>query len=137
MPEDIMENVRLLEVVELIGPPDEVSRREASIGEMLEEHFVRNQSRNGNDLPPCVLHQHLTQAAEVGNRVGSDRQGTHALHELVASAAGQQLRLALEQCLPHGMLLGGVFVPVLVDGPIRPFRASGFAGGRSVFRDFY
>jgi len=58
------------------------------------------------------------------------------LHELIAGAAGQQLRLALEKRFPHGMLLDGVLVPALIDGPIRALGASSFACCGSVLRDF-
>jgi hypothetical protein len=56
----------------------------------------------------------------------------NALHELVAGAPGQQLRLPLEQGFPHAVLLGRVLLPALVDGPARPLGRAVLAGRQAM-----
>jgi hypothetical protein len=69
VPEDVVEDVRLLEVVELVRLADEVAGREAPVREVLEEHFVGHQPRHGDDLPSGALHQDVGEAAEVRDPV--------------------------------------------------------------------
>ena len=57
MAENVVENVRLLKIVELFFRPDEGARREAAIGEMVEEHLIRHQFRHGHDTPAGQLFQ--------------------------------------------------------------------------------
>src|SRR5260221_4249592 len=135
MAEDVVEAVGLVEVVELIALADELARREAPIGEMFEEHLVGNEARYRDNLPPGMLHQHFAQLSEVRDLVGADRQVAHPLHELLAGAALEQLCLTLEQRLPDGMLVGSIFLPALIDGPVGPLVPPDLAGRGSVFRD--
>src|SRR3546814_7146934 len=44
MAKDIMEHVRFLQIVKLVGTADEIARYESPIGEMVEKHFVGNQA---------------------------------------------------------------------------------------------
>src|SRR4051812_21829836 len=128
--EHIVEHVGLFDVVELAGLADELARGEAAVGEMLEEHLVRNQARHGDDLPAGALAEDVGQAPEVGDRIGADRQPLHAVDKLVAGAARQQPGLALEERAPDRVLGARVLVPCLIDRPVRAFRAH--AGRRAV-----
>src|SRR5262249_19730893 len=101
---------------------DEVACREAAVGEVVKEDFVRYQPRHGNDLPAGALGQYLAEPPEIGDLVGGHGQQPHALNELITSAARRQPAPALKQCPPDGMLGGGVGVPILVDGPVRVCR---------------
>src|SRR5260370_14551573 len=135
MAEDVVEDVGVLEVVELSALADELACREAPIGEMFEEHLVGNEARYRDDWPPGMLHRDVAQPSEVRDLVGADRQVAHPLQELLAGTAGEQLRLTLEQRLPDGMLVGSIFLPALIDGPVGPLGPPGLAGLGSVFCD--
>src|SRR6476646_5610982 len=121
--EHIVEHIGLFDVVELAGLADELAGREAAVGEMLEEHLVRNEARHGDDLPAGALAEHVGQPPEVRDRLGADRQPLHAVDELVTGAARQKPGLALEQRAPDRVLGAGVLVPRLIDRPVRAFRA--------------
>jgi hypothetical protein len=71
--EYVMENVRFFEVVELLGLADEVAGGKTAVRQVIEEHIIRNQPGNGDDLPASVFHQHVAEAPEVGDLVGADR----------------------------------------------------------------
>src|SRR4051812_3442285 len=128
--EHIVEHVGLFDVVELTGVADELAGGEAPVGEMLEEHLVRDQARHGHDLPAGALAEHVGQPPEIRDRIGADRQPLHAVDELVAGAARQEPGLALEQRAPDSVLGARVPVPGLIDRPVRAFRAH--AGRRAV-----
>jgi hypothetical protein len=51
MAEDIVEDVRLLQVVQLVGLADELAGGEAAVGQVVEEHLVGDQPRNGDHGP--------------------------------------------------------------------------------------
>src|SRR5262245_48135310 len=102
---------------------------------MFEEHLVGDEAGYRDDLPPCMLHQHVAQPSEVRDLVGADRQVAHPLHELLAGTAREQLRLTLEQRLPDGMLVGSIFLPALIDGPVGPLGPPALTGRGSVFCD--
>ena len=114
-----MEDVRLLQVVELVRATDEVARREAAVGQVVEEHVVRHQPRHGHHAPAGEGAQLLGQRLEVGDAGPVQIEGVQPLQEGVAGAAGQHLRLPLVERHPGGVLLGGVGVPPLRDGPVR------------------
>ena len=58
MAEEIMENVRLDEIVEFVGAPDPPGHREPPMGEMVEEDIVRDEPRHGDQLPSGRARQH-------------------------------------------------------------------------------
>ena len=49
--EDVVEDVRLLQVVQLAGVADEPAGGKAPVGQMLEEHLVGHQAGHGHDAP--------------------------------------------------------------------------------------
>ena len=128
MSEDVVEDIRFLDVIELVGSADELPGGEAPVGEMLEEDFVGDKSRHSDDSPAGALLQVVAQAAKIGDVCGVDGEVAHPLDELVAGSAGQKLALLLEQGLPDAVLFRRVAVPALVDGPIRADRTARFAG---------
>lgn len=67
MAEHVVENVRLLQIVELIAPADEVARNETTIGEVIEEHVVGHEAGHRHNLPAGRLHQPFGQFLEIGN----------------------------------------------------------------------
>ena len=47
MAEDVMENVRFLQIVELFGRTNEIARGETPVREMIEKHIVWNETKAG------------------------------------------------------------------------------------------
>jgi hypothetical protein len=70
MAEDVVEDVGLLQVVELVGPADELAGREAPVRQVVEEDLVGHQAGHGHHLPAGGLHQHLAEGLEIGDAVG-------------------------------------------------------------------
>jgi hypothetical protein len=118
MAEHVVEDVRFLQIIELVGPADEIARDEAAIGHMIEEHLVGHQPGHRDDLPAGQLHQPFGQLLEIGNAGLRQLEHVEPAQIGLRRAAGEQLRLALEQRVPHRMLLGGVMRPVLRDRPV-------------------
>src|SRR5215468_11255237 len=77
--------------------------------------------------PVCFINTSLSRRKS-GIWVGADGQVAHPLHELLAGAAREQLRLTLEQRLPDGMFVGRIVLPALVDCPVGPLGPPGLAG---------
>ncbi len=120
MAEDVVEDVRLLDVVELAGLPDELPGGEPAVGEVVEEDLVRHQRGHGHDAPAGELLELVGQTREIGDAFGDEIEGFQARQELVTGAPGQHLRLTLVQCLPDTVLRCIVAFPMLVDGEIGP-----------------
>ena len=131
MAKHVVEDIRHLQVIQLLRPADELPGREAPVRQVLKKHLVGHQPRHRHHLPAGVLRQHVAQALEVGNLVGADGQGLHAGDEGVACPAGQQPALALKQGLPHRVVGGAVVLPALVDGPVGARRWGVVAHGAS------
>ena len=63
--EDIVEHVGLLDVVEGLAGADEITGREAAVGEVPEEHMVGNQHRNRHHRPAGQPAKFFRKAAEI------------------------------------------------------------------------
>ena len=131
--EHVVEDVRLLEVVELVRLADEVAGREAPVREVLEEHVVGHQARHGDDLPAGALHQDVGEAAEVRDLVRADRQVAHAVRRSRRrhgrAAAGSVARTASSR--PRARPRCSC-VPALVDGPVGSVGHRRVVGGMAV-----
>src|SRR3546814_4422509 len=101
MAKDIMEHVRFLQIVKLVGTADEIARYESPIGEMVEKHFVGNQAWHRHHSPSSGTHQPFRQFFKVRNtRLGKAKHVQPAQIRL-ACAAGQQCALPREQPVPR------------------------------------
>src|SRR5438270_10000676 len=69
MAADVMENVRFLDVVELIAAADEAGRREAAAGEVREEDVIGDETGHGYEPPPGGAVEDIAQAPEIGNPI--------------------------------------------------------------------
>ena len=118
MAEHVVEDVRLLEIVELRALADEVAGREAAVAEMLEEDVVGDEPRHRHHRPAGAAEQPLVQLAELGHAGMAEAQDLEALLERVHGAAGERLLLAREQQVPDRMLLGAERLPILGHGPV-------------------
>ena len=118
MAEHIVKDIRLLQIIELVRAANEIAGHETPIGQMIEEHIVRYQPRHRHDLPARRRHQPFVEFGEVRNTWLGQLQHVQPLQELLRSAPRQHGALAREQLVPGGMLLRGISVPTLRDGPI-------------------
>ncbi|TXT44701.1 MAG: hypothetical protein FD139_2132 [Methylocystaceae bacterium] len=119
MPEDVMEDVGLLQIFELRLRANEGAGRKAPIGEMIEEGVVRNQPGHRNDAPAGHGPQSSAKIRELRNAGARQFELLLRRQELVAGPAGQERRLAGEQPVPTIVLLIAVGGPVLIYRPVR------------------
>ena len=115
MAEHVVKDVGLFDVVELVGAADELARGKTPVGQMIEEDRIRHQRRHRHDAPARRFLERIREPLEVWNPVGCEFELAHAVQEFFAGAAGQDLRLMLEQCTPDAVFLDAVTLPVLVD----------------------
>src|SRR5947208_1485334 len=118
MAADIVEDVGLLEVIELIAPPDEAGRRKAAAGEIGKENLVRNQAGHRDDPPAGRGVEHFAQSSEIGDPVRGDPERAEPAEKLTTGAADQQPLLAFEQQPPDRVLFLAVILPILLDRKI-------------------
>jgi hypothetical protein len=118
VPEHVMEDVRLLQIIDLLGRADEAARHKGAVCQMAEEVRIGHQARRGDHLPAGQLLEPLGQFVEVGNARLGHAQDIEALEEGRTDPPRQHLRLSLEECVPHGVFSGCVAPPVLRDGPV-------------------
>ena len=126
MAEDIMENIRFLQVVELCFRADESARREAAIGQMIEENLVWHQFRHGHNAPSRDCLKPVRQLLHVRYSRGREFQRCHGVQRRLAGPFARHLLLATKQPVPpvvFGRRIGG---PILID------RKIGRAGGTGV-----
>ncbi len=112
---DVVEDVRLLQVVELVAMPDETGRGEAPAGEKRKKHVVGNQPRHRDDAPPGHPVEDVAEAAEIGNPACGNPKALQPIEIFPTGAARQQALLALEQQAPDRVLVLAVIPPVLLD----------------------
>ena len=120
MAEDVVEYVRLLQIVELLRGSDEVAGGKAAVGEVGEEHVVWHEAWHGDHLPACHGAKFFGEFEEVGDTCAVQIQRVEAVEEGVAGAAGQQGRLALVECQPGLVLFLCVARKTLIDCPSHP-----------------
>ncbi|MNR10298.1 hypothetical protein D3C85_1265430 [compost metagenome] len=133
MAEHIVEAVRLLEVVQLLGLAHPPAGREAPVGQVLEEHLVRHQARHGHHLPARGAHQRLVELVEFGHAVALHAQRGQPLQKLVADPALQHRGLAVVELAPDGVVGAGVAVHWLGDGEVGTQFVAGQQAGLELF----
>jgi hypothetical protein len=119
MAEDVMEDIRLLQIVELIGRADEGAGRKTPIRQMLEEHRVGHEARNGDHAPAGESQQPVRHALEVRDAGPAQVERLEPAEECVAGPLRKNLRLPVVKRQPDGVVFGRVAVPPLRDGPVR------------------
>ena len=119
MPEDVMEDVGLLQIFKLRLRANECPGGKAPIGEMIEEGVIGNQPGHRNDAPAGHRPQSAAQIRELRNAGARQFELLLRLQEFVAGPSGQELRLAGEQPVPAIVLLVAVGGPVLIYRPVR------------------
>ena len=66
MAEQVVKNVRFLQIVELARLADELAGGEAAIGHVLEEDVVGHHAGHGDDAPAGLLFHDVAQPLEIG-----------------------------------------------------------------------
>ncbi len=130
MAADVVKDVRLLQVIELVAPPDEAGRREAARRQVGEEHIVGHEARHCDNSPAGGAIEDVAEPPEIrdaavglqptGLSRGRDAEALQPVEIFAAGAACQQPLLAFEQEPPDGVLVLGIGRPVLLDRVIRP-----------------
>ena len=115
MTEQVMEQVRLLDVLDLVGTPDPPGHREAPVGQVVEEIQFRQQPLDTHQRPAGGLAQDFVEFTETGDAVAAHAHRVLRGQEGLAGAAGQQRPLARVQLAPDPVVGGVVVVPGLVD----------------------
>jgi hypothetical protein len=118
MAEHVVENVRLLKIIELIRPTDEIARDEAAIGEMVEKDLVRHQPRYRDHAPAGQRAEPLGQFLEIRNARPGQPQDIEPAQIGLARPAAKLCGLTGEQSIPGAMILRAIMRPVLRDGPV-------------------
>lgn len=115
MPEQVMEQVRFGDVVDLLGAADPPGHREAPVGQMLEEIQLRQQALHADQGPAGGRLQHRIERIEARNVGLAHAHCILCLQEFVAGAVHQQRALAAIQGAPGGVVVGAVALPRLLD----------------------
>src|SRR5207342_601213 len=113
MAENIVEAVRLLQIVEAVGRSDEVADRETELGQHGEKGIVRHQPRNRDAMPAGQPRQPLVEPVEIRNPRFVQPKLWNALQERGDNPRAEIRHLPREQAVPHAMLFRSEMVPVL------------------------
>ncbi|MNO70328.1 hypothetical protein D3C76_612070 [compost metagenome] len=104
MAEDLVEDVRLLQVVQLFRGADEGGDRELLAGQQFEEGLEGNQRRHPGDAPAGGGLQHLVDFAQLRDAVVGQAELLDAVEVLLTGAALDHFQLAGDQGVPDLVL---------------------------------
>lgn len=113
--EQIVEQIRFGNVVELFGLADPPRDREAPVGQVIEEHLIGQQTFDADDFPAGARLQHCIQIIELRDRAGAHAEARLIAEEFAAGAVFQNLALAAEQRRPHLVVGARIARPRLFD----------------------
>ena len=115
MAENIVEDIRLLEIIHLRFRADERAGRKALIGEMVEEHLVRHKPVHRHDAPAGQFFETGAELFHVRNAMVRKLKLAERRREFIAGAARQHFSHPREQPVPAFVLVGGIGCPILID----------------------
>ncbi len=115
---DVVEDIRLLQIVHLLRLADPPGDGKAPRRKMGEEDLVGDEAGHRHDLPARRLGQGLAQALEAGDALLGDAEARQPVEELVAGSALQRLGLTLEETPPDRVIGGGIALERLVHGVV-------------------
>ena len=119
MAENIVEHVGFLQIIQLIGSPDEIARDKAAVGKMIEKNLIRHKPRHRHDLPAGCRHQSFVEFGIIGNARLGELENLDTFQERACRPSRKHRRLARKQPIPHIMFGLGKARPILRDCPIR------------------
>ena len=101
--EDLVEDVRFLQVVQLLGLADEGGDGKLLAGQQLEEGLERDQRRHSRHAPASGGFEHTIDLAELRNALQRQAELFDTVQILLAGAVLDPLQLASDQGVPHLM----------------------------------
>ncbi|MDT4857994.1 hypothetical protein FQZ97_924400 [compost metagenome] len=104
MAEDLVEDVRFLQVVELFRGADEGGDRKALAGQQLEEGLEGDQRRHHGDAPAGGGLQHLVDLTELGDAVMGQAELLDAVEVFLARTPLDHFQLPGDQGMPDLVL---------------------------------
>ena len=120
MPEDIVEDIGLLDVIELLTRADEVAGGKPTVGEVVEEHLIGDQHRHRHHGPAGERTELFIESTELGDAAASEVEPLQPLHERAAGTPREQRHLPRIEIVPDAVFGGGVVAlgglqPVLTE----------------------
>ena len=115
MAEEVVEHVRLDEIVEFVLVADPARYRKPAVRQMIEEHVVGNEPGNRHELPPGRRTENGIGVLEARDAVGAIEPGK-TITERGTGVAGDKTHLARMEAAPAIVHLRGIGIPVLADG---------------------
>src|SRR5579875_2119862 len=113
--EHVMEDVRLWGVLHGLAVAQPGRGRKLPRREHLEEGIRRQKSADWGGIPACERPEAAIYLGKIRNRVLAQADLHEAIQILLAGMLAKLRHAAAYQLLPHGMLLGGIRAPVLLD----------------------
>ena len=118
MAEDIVENVRLLQIIKLRLRADEGTSRKPPVGKVIEEYLVRHQFSHRHDSPAGDVLEPVGQFLHLRNTRSREFQRRHRIERRLAGTAFRHVALAAEQSVPPVVFDRRIGGPVLSDSEI-------------------
>src|SRR5690606_17227186 len=106
--EQLVENVRLLQVIQLLEGTEKGGNREAFAGQQFEKRLKGDQRRYPGHLPDGGATQYTVDLIELRNAFARQGQLCDTVEIILAGASFDQSQLTLNQCLPDLMLGIGI-----------------------------
>ena len=119
MAEHVVKHVRFLQIIQLVRLADEIARRKAPVGKMIEKHRIGHQARHRHHLPAGQRHQFIVQPGKIRHAGPRQVEPLQSIEKLRRHPTGQQPGLPIEQMIPHTVINGGEMFPILRNGPVR------------------
>ncbi|MCY1176610.1 hypothetical protein D9M73_168890 [compost metagenome] len=108
MTEDLVENVRLLQVIKLFAGPNKGRHRKLLAGQQFEKGLEGNQCGNPGNLPAGGFTEDLVDFAELRNAVVGQTEFFDTVQVLLARTPFDHFQLTSDQRVPHRVFFGGV-----------------------------
>ena len=124
--EDLVKDIRLLQVVELITAPDKGGHRKLAVGQQGEEAIERDKRRHRRHRPAGRRLQDGVDLGQLGDALTGQPQSVETGQILVTPLAIESGELTFDQDLPGTMLLVAV-----VDHPVSIRLVGGVEGCHS------
>ena len=121
MAEHVVENVRLLEIIEARGRADEVAGREAAAAQMAEEDVVGNEAGHGHHSPAGSCEQPFVDLVEARDAWMRQAKHIEPAFEVADRPACKPGLLASEEQVPDPVIVRREQVPPFGDGPVLGF----------------
>ena len=118
MPEEVVEQVGLDQIVDFLALANPHRHRKAAMREMIVEGGVGDQPRDADEPPASERVQPSVDRGKIRNRV-ADAERFQPFHELPAGVAAGERALAFDQQPPHRLLLVGIGLGALLHRPVR------------------